>query len=74
MRLGFEVVTDEDALLDLVAFISDDGIVKLVKPGPELEVVAENPMGEWCFSSPAISEGQWFIRCEKHLFCIGEGE
>ena len=54
-----------------VAFIADDGIVKIVKPGPTCEVLAENPLGEWCSSSPAIADGQWFIRGEKHLFCIG---
>lgn len=69
-RLGRHFSASLVSIQGVVAFISDDGIVKLVKPGPELEVVAENPLGEWCFSSPAISDGQWFIRGENHLFCI----
>lgn len=55
----------------LVYFIADDGITNVVKPGLELEVVAENALGEYCYSSPAISNGCLFIRGEKHLFCIG---
>ncbi len=56
----------------LAYFIADDGMVRVVRPGPEYEQVAENPLGENCYASPAISQGQLFIRGEKHLFCIGE--
>ena len=56
----------------LVYFLADDGITKVVRPGPKLDVVAENPLGEYCYASPAISQGQVFIRGEKHLFCIGK--
>jgi len=55
----------------LVYFLSDDGITTLVRPADELEVVAENPLGEFCFSSPAISQGHIYVRAEKHLICIG---
>ena len=56
----------------LVYSIADDGVTKVVRPGPKLEVVAENPLGEYCYSSPAISQGQIFIRGEKHLIlCEG---
>jgi outer membrane protein assembly factor BamB len=57
----------------LVYFLADDGITKVVKPGPKLNVVAENPLGEYCYASPAISQGQIFIRGEKTLYCIGSG-
>ena len=55
----------------LVYFLDDDGITKVVRPGKELAVVAESPVGEFCSASPAISQGQVFVRGEKHLFCIG---
>lgn len=55
----------------LVYFIADDGITKLVRPGPQLQVMAENPLGEYCYSSPALSQGCLYIRGERHLFCIG---
>jgi outer membrane protein assembly factor BamB len=70
-RLGKSYSVSLVTFQDLVALIADDGIVKIVKPGPSLEVVAENRLGEYCFSSPALSDGQWLIRGEKHLFCIG---
>jgi outer membrane protein assembly factor BamB len=54
----------------LVYFTADDGLTKVVKPGPELEVVAENQLGEFCYSSPAISSGCIFFRGEKNLICI----
>lgn len=53
-----------------VYFLNDDGIMNVVKPGPEFNRVAKNELGERTFASPAISEGQIFIRGDKHLFCI----
>jgi outer membrane protein assembly factor BamB len=57
-----------------VYFTADDGITKVVRPGPRLEVVAENSLGEFCFSSPAIANGCLFIRGENHLFCISTSQ
>jgi hypothetical protein len=54
-----------------VFFLADDGITKIVEPGPELKVIAENPLGEYCYASPALSDGRIYLRGEKHLFCIG---
>jgi len=34
-------------------------------------VVAENPLNDYCLTSPAISDGQIFIRTAQALFCIG---
>ncbi len=55
----------------LVYVLSDDGVTKIVRPGKDFELVAENAIGENCYASPAISRGQVFLRSEKHLFCIG---
>jgi len=54
-----------------VYFLDDDGITHVLEVGPEFKVLATNPLGEEAYSSPAISQGQMFIRGEKHLFCIG---
>ena len=43
-----------------------------IKPGPTFEVVARNPLGEPCFSSPAISDGRIFVRGARHLFCFAD--
>lgn len=56
----------------LVYFLDDNGTMTIVRPGPNLDVVAENKLGEYCYSSPAISQGQIFLRAEKHLYCIGK--
>jgi outer membrane protein assembly factor BamB len=56
----------------LAYLIADDGVTTIVRPGPKLNVIAENPLGEFSFASPAISDGQLFIRGEKNLYCIEE--
>ncbi len=56
----------------LAYFLADDGVMKVVRPGKELDVIAENPLGEYIYASPAISQGQIFLRGEKHLWCIGK--
>jgi outer membrane protein assembly factor BamB len=51
---------------------SEDGITTVVKAGPKFEVLAENNLNDYCLSSPAISDGQIFIRTTQHLYCIGK--
>jgi outer membrane protein assembly factor BamB len=70
-RLGNHYSASLVAAEGLVYFLADDGTTKLVRPGPKPEIVAENALGEYCYASPAISQGQLFIRGEKHLYCIG---
>jgi len=55
-------------------FTADDGTTKVLQPGRPPQVIAENPLGEFCYASPAVSDGQIFIRGEKHLFAIGKAE
>jgi len=55
----------------LVYFLSDKGVMTVVKPGEELDIVARNELGENTYASPAISNGQIFLRGDKHLYCIG---
>jgi outer membrane protein assembly factor BamB len=54
-----------------IYFLSGDGVTKVVAPGPELNVIAENKLDEACHASPAISNGRIYIRGDEHLFCIG---
>ena len=56
----------------LAYLFADDGMTKIIKPGRELEVVAENPLHEYIYASPAIANNRLFIRGEKHLYCIGK--
>ena len=48
------------------------GLTKIIKPGKELEIVAENPLNEYIYASPAIANNRLYIRGEKHLYCIGK--
>jgi outer membrane protein assembly factor BamB len=50
---------------------SEEGLTTVIKAGPKFEVLAENDLNDYCLSSPAISEGQIFIRTAKYLHCIG---
>ena len=54
-----------------VYFVSDQGVTTLIRPGPEFEIVARNEIGEPVTASPAISQGQIFLRSHKNLYCIG---
>jgi len=55
----------------LVYFLNDDGVMNVVRAGAEFQLVAKNEIGEKCFASPALSNGQIFLRGDQHLFCIG---
>ena len=55
----------------LVYFINDDGQINVIKPGATFERVAKYELGESCYASPAISDGQVFLRGFQHLFCLG---
>ena len=57
----------------LAYFLSDKGVMTIVKPGPPFEIVAKNELGEETYASPAISNGQIFLRGIEHLYCIGNG-
>jgi outer membrane protein assembly factor BamB len=50
---------------------NEDGVTSVVKAGPAFEVLAENDFDDYTLSSPAISEGQIFLRTAKYLYCIG---
>ena len=47
-----------------------EGVV-VVRAGPEFEVVAQNPVGETCMATPAISDKLFIVRAQDHIFCFG---
>jgi outer membrane protein assembly factor BamB len=51
---------------------NEEGLTTVVKAGPKFEVLAENALNDYCLSSPAISDGQIFIRTAQYLYCIGK--
>ena len=57
---------------DLVFTIDDNGVVNVIRMGKEFQRVARYELGESCYASPAISDGQVFVRGFKNLFCFGK--
>ena len=55
----------------LVYFVSDQGVTTIVRPSETFAVIAKNELGEPVSASPAISQGQIFLRTHQHLYCIG---
>jgi outer membrane protein assembly factor BamB len=50
---------------------NEDGLTSVIKAGPQFEILAENALNDYCLSSPAISDGQIFLRTTQFLYCIG---
>jgi hypothetical protein len=55
---------------DLVYFLNDNGVMNVVRAAREFTPIAKNDLGERTFASPALSQGQLFLRSDKHLFCL----
>lgn len=56
----------------LVYFLNDDGICRVVRPSENFKVIATNELGEPCYASPALSNGQIFLRSAKAIYCVGK--
>jgi outer membrane protein assembly factor BamB len=50
----------------------NEGLTSVYRAGPKFELLAENPLDDYCLSSPAMSQGQIFIRTTGHLWAIGQ--
>jgi hypothetical protein len=58
----------------LVYSLNDAGLMSVIRPGPEFARLARNELNEPTFASPAVSQGCFFLRSRRHLFCIGPAE
>ena len=58
----------------LLYVTSTEGDTYVVRAGPKFELLAENPLGEECYASPAAAQGNLFIRTAQHLWCLGVAE
>lgn len=50
---------------------STSGVTVVLAAGAKFELLAKNDIGERVLASPAIADGQIFLRSHKHLWCIG---
>lgn len=55
-----------------VYFINDFGVMRVVQPEKSYKLLAESELKEKVFATPALSEGQIFIRSDKSLICLGK--
>ncbi len=52
-------------------FVDDDAVTHVLKANGEFSVLHQNKLDDECYASPAISQGQIFIRGLHNLYCIG---
>jgi outer membrane protein assembly factor BamB len=52
-------------------FTGEEGDVRVVRAGPEFELLAVNPVGEPCLATPAIADGMIFVRTQGTVFAFG---
>ena len=72
-RLKPAIYSASPVLADGKIYITnEDGLTSVLKAGPKFEILAENAFNDYCLSSPAISDGQIFIRTTGHLWAIGK--
>lgn len=72
-RIQPAIYSSSPVLADGKLYVTnEEGTTTVLKAGPTFEVLAENSLGEYTLSSPAISDGQIFLRTEKFLYCIGK--
>ena len=80
-ELNEKITASTDVLDRVIIRAPVDGIINdlavftrggVVKPGDKYDLVAESELGEKVFASPAMSEGQIFVRGEKTMQCFGE--
>jgi outer membrane protein assembly factor BamB len=71
-RLPSATYSGSPVLADGKIYVTnEDGVTVVARAGPKFEVLAQNDLGEYSLSSPAISEGQIFIRTERALYAVG---
>jgi outer membrane protein assembly factor BamB len=57
---------------DKLYVTNEDGVTVVVRAGPKFELLAENNFDDYTLSSPAISDGQIFIRTAGWLWAVGK--
>lgn len=55
-------------------FAGEGGTLLVVAAGPELEIVAQNTVGESLMATPAIAHGTLYVRSSKALYAIATVE
>jgi outer membrane protein assembly factor BamB len=54
-----------------IFFTNDDGETFVLKAGPAFELLHVNRLGERVLASPAMVDGRWYFRTDRHLYAVG---
>jgi hypothetical protein len=54
-----------------VFLINEEGKVAVLRAGPDWDLLAVNDLGEGSFATPALSQGQIYVRTDEALYCFG---
>jgi len=57
---------------DRLYVINQSGDTFILRADPKFEIIATNPLGELSNSTPALSDGEIFLRTHAALYCIAE--
>jgi outer membrane protein assembly factor BamB len=72
-RLTVETYSSSPVLADgKIYATSENGVTTVVRAGREFEILARNELSGFTLASPAISDGQIFLRTAEYLYAIGE--
>jgi outer membrane protein assembly factor BamB len=71
-RLGDHHSASPIATAGHLFFTDDAGVTHVLKAGDKFEVVSRNALDEACYASPAVAQGQVFIRTVHHVWCVGK--
>ena len=53
-------------------FFSEQGEGRVIKAGPEFDLLAVNPVDDYVMATPAISNGSLFVRSQHFLISLGK--
>ena len=72
-RIKPAIYSSSPVLADGKLYVTnEEGLVTVLQAGPEFKVLSENDMKDYTLSSPAISDGQLFLRTSGYLYCVGK--
>lgn len=72
-RLRSGTYSASPVLVDGKLYVTnEDGLTTVLKAGSQFAVLAENALDDYVLSSPAVSDGQLFLRTAEHLWAIGQ--
>jgi outer membrane protein assembly factor BamB len=54
-----------------VFFTNDEGQTFVLEAGPEFRLLRVNELGERILATPALVDGRWYFRTERHLLAVG---